>query len=180
MKTYKDVFVEELVVRQRPGFTALVRVGTIAAALALIIAFYFLSGSLFGEYANAVFPAMFAIVIIGAFFALRYVGLEYEYSFFSGDVDVDKIVGKRKRSNVMSFSCNDVEIMAPYGPNYENMLSGQFEKTLDARGSGKGNRDWFLICRCTDGKRMVLAFSPSERLVGAFKQYVKRGCLREE
>lgn len=180
MRTYNDVFVEELVVRRRPGFTALVRVGTVVAGIALTALFYYLSGLLLGEMGNAVFPALFALVCIAVFFAFRHIGLEYEYSFFSGDVDIDKIVGKRKRTGVMSFNCRDVEIMAPYGPQYERMVAGKFDQTVDARGNGKGRRDWFLICRTTDGKRMVLAFSPSDRLVGAFRQFVKRGNFREE
>lgn len=180
MRTYNDVFVEELVVRQRPGFTTLVRVGTAAAGIVLIVLFYYLSGLLLGEMGNAVFPALFALVCIAVFFAFRYIGLEYEYSFFSGDVDIDKIIGKRKRTNVMSFNCRDVEIMAPYGPRYESVAAGKFDQTVDARGNGKGRRDWFLVCRTTSGKRMILAFSPSDRLVGAFKQFVKRGSFKEE
>lgn len=179
MKKYNDVFVEELVTRRRPMFIMLVRIGTIVAALVLIGALYYLSGLLLGEYANAVFPALFAVVCIGVYLVFRNMALEYEYAFFSGDVDIDKIIGKRKRSTVMSFSCRDIEIIAPYGPKYESMISGSFDETLDARGIGAGTTDWFLICR-TNEKSKLLAFSPSDRMLEAFRGFAKKQSFKED
>lgn len=180
MKTYNDVFVEEMVKRSRPGFTLLIRAGSVVLAIVLIIVFYYFSGLLLGEYAGAVFPILFVAVWVGVFMAFRFLSLEYEYSFYSGDVDIEKIIGKRKRSAVLSFSCKDIEIMAPYGPKYEELVGGQFQKTLDVRGTGKGQRDWFIICRSQSGKRTVMAFSPSDRMLDAFRMFVKGGRFKEE
>ncbi|MGI5935534.1 MAG: hypothetical protein ACOX7I_01835 [Oscillospiraceae bacterium] len=179
MKTYKDVFVEELVVRHRPAFAALLRIGAVLAGILLILAFYYLTGMVLGPYANAVFPALFALVCIGVFLVFRYMRLEYEYSFYSGDVDIDRILGKRKRTRLISFSCSDIELMAPYSPEHDNELNGQFDRKLDVRGTGKGERDWFIICNGQDGSRYIIAFSPSERLLDAFRQYVRRGKMKE-
>ncbi len=173
MKTYKDVFVEELVVRQRPLIVALLRVGIIILALVLIVAFYFVTGMLLGEYGSALFPALFAVVCIGVFLAFRFLGLEYEYSFYSGDVDVDKIIGKRKRMTVLSFNCRDIELMAPYSEKYDPELENA--KLVDARGSGAGDRDWIILIKSETGERSALAFSPSERMLDAFRQYVRGG-----
>lgn len=178
MKTYKDVFVEELVVRQRPLMVALLKLGIIVLAIVLIIAFYFLTGLLLGEYGSALFPALFAIVCIAAFLGFRFLGLEYEYSFYSGDVDVDKIIGKRKRSTVMSFNCRDIELMAPYSEKYDKELENA--KLVDARGSGAGERDWIALIKSETGERSSLAFSPSDRMLDAFRQYVRGGKLKEE
>jgi hypothetical protein len=176
MKTHKDVFVEELVVRHRPAFAAALRIGAVLVGLLLIWAFYYLTGMLLG---NAVFSALFALVCIGIFMVFRYLWLEYEYSFFSGEVDIDRILGKRKRSRLLSFSCRDIELMAPYSPEYDHELNGQFQRKLDVRGSGRGERDWFIICRAQDGSRYIIALSPSERLLDAFRQYVRRGRMKE-
>ena len=177
MKTYKDVFVEELVVRQRPLMVALLKAGIVVLAIILTIAFYFLTG-LLGQYGSALFPALFAVVCIAAFLGFRFLGLEYEYSFYSGDVDIDKIIGKRKRSNVMSFNCRNVELMAPYSEKYDKELESA--EILDARGSGAGERDWIALIKSETGEKKVLAFSPSDRMLDAFRQYVRGGKLKEE
>jgi len=179
MNTYKDVFVEELVVRHRPAFAALMRIGAVLAGIFLILAFYYLTGMVLGPYASAVFPALFALVCIGVFMAFRYMRLEYEYSFYSGEVDIDRILGKRKRTRVISFSCSNVELMGPYSPESDSQLNGKFDRKLDVRGTGKGEKDWFIICSGQDGGRYIIAFSPSERLLDAFRQYVRRGKIRE-
>ena len=109
MKTYNDVFAEDLVVRQRPLFVALVRCGSIVAGILLTIGAYFVTGMVLKNYSSAVFPMLFALIVIGVVMVFRFTGLEYEYSFYSGDVDIDKIVGKRKRTRLISFNCRDVE-----------------------------------------------------------------------
>ena len=180
MKTYNDVFVEELVVRYGQGIILAVRLGFITVGAVLSLAVRYVCVSVLGEFTTAIFPALFALVWIGVFFACRFINLEYEYSFFSGDVDIDRIRGKRKRDTLVSFSCSEVEIMAPCGPAYDSMLQENFDKKTDARGSGKGERDWFLIYNLTDGGRGVLVFSPSDRLVGAFAQFLRGGRFRAE
>jgi len=179
MKTYNDVFVEELVVRHRPAVAAAIRLGAVFLGLVLSVAFYYLTGMLLRQFANALFPALFALTWVGVFLACRYVRLEYEYSFFSGTVDVDRIRGKRKRDTLLSFSCTEVELMAPYVPAYESALSGPFDRKLDVRGTGKGEQDWFIIYKTQDGTRGLIAFSPSDRLVDAFRQFVRGGRFHE-
>lgn len=178
MKTYKDVFVEELVVRQRPFIVGLIKFAAVLAGIILTIAFYFICGMLLGQYSSVLFPALFAIVCIAVFLTFRFLGVEYEYSFYSGDVDIEKILGKRKRSTVMSFSCRDVELMAPYSEKYDAELDGI--NPVDARGSGAGDRDWIVVVKNDNGEKKVLAFSPSLRMQEAFRQYVRSGKFKED
>lgn len=178
MKTYRDVFVEELVVRQRPLMVTLAKTGIVLLAVVLTVAFYFITGMLLGEYGAALFPALFALVCIAAFLGFRFLGLEYEYSFYSGLVDIDRIVGKRRRSEIMSFDCRDVELIAPYSEKYDAQLKDA--KLIDARGSGVGQRDWIVLVKSETGERSVLAFSPSDRMLDAFRQYVRGSRFMEE
>ncbi len=180
MKTYNDVFVEELVVRQRPVFVTLIRLGTVLLGIVLTIAFYFLTGWFLGSYGSALFPALFALVCIGVFMVFRYSGLEYEYSFYSGDVDIDRIRGKRRRKRMMSFNCRDIDLMAPYSEKYESTIAGNFAHKLDARGSGQGMRDWIILINSANGERSVLAISPSDRMINAFRQFTRRDKFKED
>lgn len=164
MKTYHDVFVEQLVRRERPGGEALFKLGAVIAGLILIgIAFLF---------ARSFFPVCFAVIIILEFFAFVYTVKEFEYSFINGDVDIDMIQGKRKRKTVFSISCKEIQTMAPCGD--QAALTGEFTRTLDASVGKRDDGRWYLITERQDGSRELVFLSPSERLLDAFKGYLGR------
>jgi len=165
MKTYHDVFVEQLVRRRRPGGEALFRMGAIFLGLILITLAFAL--------ARSFFPVLFALVVILEFFAFVYTVKEFEYSFISGDVDIDMIRGKRKRSTIFSGSCRDIRLMAPCG-SHADALTGTFTRTVDAAGSRGGEDRWFFICEKEDGSRELVYLNPNERLLEAFSGYLGR------
>lgn len=165
MKTYHDVFVEQLVRRQRPGGEFLFRCGAVILGLILIAAAYWLAGTFF--------PFFFALIVILEFFAFVYTVKEFEYSFMSGDVDVDMIQGKRRRRTLCSFSCKEVACLAPV-QGHEGDLAGEFTRRVDAAVSKKAADRWFLITQREDGSRELLIFSPGDRLLAAFKPFLGR------
>ena len=165
MKTYHDVFVEQLIRRERPGGETLFKLGAIVLGLILIgVAFLF---------AKSFFPVCFAVIVILEFFAFVYTAKEFEYSFINGDVDIDMIQGKRKRSTVFSVSCKEIVAMGACDSMTE-ALSGEFTRTLDASISKKHADRWYFITERQDGSRELVYFSPNERLLDAFKGYLGR------
>ena len=160
IKTYHDVFVEQLIRRERPGGEFLFKCGAVLLGLILITAAFIL--------ARTFFPFFFALVVILEFFAFVYTVKEFEYSFMNGDVDIDQIQGKRRRRTVSSFSCREVAVMAPC-EGHQGELSGHFTSKLDASISAKAPDRWFIILEREDGSRELLLLSPNERLLAAFK-----------
>ncbi len=160
IKTYHDVFVEQLIRRERPGGEFLFKCGAVLLGLVLITAAFVL--------AKNFFPFFFALVVILEFFAFVYTVKEYEYSFMNGDVDFDMIQGKRRRKTVNSFSCREVALMAPC-EGHEGEMTGHFTSRLDASVSPKAPDRWFIILEREDGNRELLFLSPNERLLAAFK-----------
>lgn len=163
MKTYHDVFVEQLIRRERPGGETLFKLGAIVGGLLLIgIAFLF---------AKNFFPVCFAVVIILEFFAFVYTVKEFEYSFINGDIDIDMIQGKRKRKTVFSVSCKEIQALASCD-GMDGTLSGEFTRTVDASISKKHADRWYFITERQDGSRELVFFSPNERMLDAFKDYL--------
>ena len=160
IKTYHDVFVEQLVRRERPGGEFLFKCGAVLLGFILITAAFVL--------ARDFFPFFFALVVILEFFAFVYTVKEYEYSFMNGDVDFDVIQGKRRRRTICSFSCREAAMMAPC-EGHEGDMSGHFTRRLDAAISAKAPDRWFVILEREDGSRELLILSPNERLLAAFK-----------
>ena len=160
IKTYHDVFVEQLIRRERPGGEFLFKCGAVLLGLILITVAFVM--------ARNFFPFFFALVVILEFFAFVYTVKEFEYSFMNGDVDFDMIQGKRRRRTVCTFSCREVTMMAPC-EGHEGELSGHFTNKLDAAVSAKAPDRWLIILEREDGGRELLLLSPNERLLAAFK-----------
>lgn len=161
MQKNRDIFIEELIRRNRAGKEGVFRIAAIILGLILCgLAFH---------YFTSIFPFFFAIICILIFFMFRYSVKEYEYSFISGDVDIDMILGKRKRKTVLSCSCRDIKLMEKCGPR---KAEGEFTSVIDASVSTKTPNRWYFICELQDGSRTVVYFSPSDRLLEAFKMYL--------
>ena len=161
MKVYNDTFIEELIRRERPGGELVFKIATIVVALVLIgLAYWFLT---------SIFPFCFAVVCILVFFAFHYTVKEFEYSFINGDLDIDGIWGKRKRKTVFSTSTRQMKILAPCGARPPE---GNFATTLDASVSPRAPGRWYFITERDDGTQALVFFSPSERLLGAFRDYM--------
>ena len=161
MQNNRDVFVEELIRRSRAGKEGAFKIAAVILGLILCgLAFHFFT---------SIFPFFFAIICILIFFMFRYSVKEYEYSFISGDVDVDMILGKRKRKTILSCSCRDIKIMEYCGAR---KISGDFTNTIDAAVSARDVNRWYFICELQDGSRTIVYFSPSKRMLDAFKQYL--------
>jgi hypothetical protein len=163
MHVYNDVFIEELVRRERFASEFVVRTLIIAATVVLILAgFIFL---------RPFSPILTTLFVIAAWLSSRYTVVEYEYSFVNGELDVDKILGKRRRKHILSVNCKTAKAFAS---EKEATVDFQNGKVIDAaRVKGLGT-NWILTTAAFDNGPEYLLFSPSERLVEAIKQCMPR------
>ena len=114
--------------------------------------------------------ALLAAILL--FFAFKYTVKEFEYSFINGDVDIDRIDGKRRRRTVLSINCREITSMAPCEKGTE--VAGDFTQILDySEGKGCPGR-WYFTVEREDESRLLVYITPSERLLNAFKLYLGR------
>ena len=111
----------------------------------------------------------------GVYFVFRNTNVEYEYSFFGGELTVDKIMNRavRKRLNVFNFA--QLDYMAPAeSERFDNFeistkVSQYDYSTQDYTGGkyiAKFNND--------QGHATYLMISPNEELLSAFKKIYSR------
>ncbi len=76
----------------------------------VILALIVFSGTttVFGSGFTLVALVVSCVIIYGGYYILTGLNAEYEYCFTNGDMDIDKILGKRKRKHLCSFSLKDV------------------------------------------------------------------------
>lgn len=163
---FDDTFVEELVVRRPTVFSTLIRV-----ALVIVGVLFVMFGFLVIPY---VFPLCLAIVCVLIWFLFRAQYVEYEYAFTNGDLDIDRIAGKRHRKQLLSIHESKIRVMAPYEAEYEGEVRGyQVSRKLDVSESARAAGRWFVIYEPYENDYGFLVFQPSERMRTAMKKYLK-------
>ncbi len=135
-----------------------------------------------------------AVVIVVSFFLLFYIGLfsvllsvggiylgyylisnldvEYEYIVTNGEVDIDKIIAKRKRKRLITFRIETFDRFGKYedAPLIENGTTQVRADGISANTTEKYYADFthskFGLVR--------LIFSPEEKVIATMKPYFKR------
>lgn len=122
------------------------------------------------------FAFLFDLAVgFGVYFVFRNTNVEYEYSFFAGELTVDKIMNRavRKRLNVFQFS--QLEFMAPAESErfdrYEASTKiSQFDYSTQDYSGGK----YIAKFNNDQGHTTYLMISPNEELMAAFKKMYSR------
>ena len=104
-----DRFSEQLVTKQSTGKDMFLRGLYLAAALLLVAAFVFFLGA-FGLWILVI--ALSAAVVWGLVWLIQGTFIEYEYIVTNDDLDIDKIIGKRKRKRLITVSLRSVKEIA--------------------------------------------------------------------
>ena len=106
-----DGYEEILVKRQKMAKDTVLK-GLMIGVIAVLIA-----GGIF--LFNPIFLLIGMVLgLLGYYFVLPNFDLEYEYLYVGGDIDIDKIMAKRKRKRIASYSKDNLEVMAPTGSDH--------------------------------------------------------------
>jgi hypothetical protein len=161
-----DVFVEYMVAR-RPTAALLVQKCLIAFAAAAVSALSFL------------FLDIFALITVsgagwGMVVLLRRLDLEFEYIVTNGEMDVDKIMGRRSRKRLFTVDCRTFDILAPYKEEYRSEIeSRSVTSRIDVSSHPEAPGRWFAVYNAKDGARTLLIFEPNEKMLDAFGLYIR-------
>lgn len=156
-----DSFVEQLVVKPMTPADQAKKLGLIAATGILCLGLAYLS--------VMVMP-LILLVVCGGYFLVTGMNVEYEYSVTNGELDVDKIIAKRKRKHMLTvriaeFETFGLESEAKFDNNITTFLVGDGDEAhyyaADFQHEGMG--------------RVRLVFSPNERILEAIRPSLKRG-----
>lgn len=151
-----DSFGEQLVKRQITSADILKRVGLILGGLLIATALMTIS------FVTRIYVLnMLAVgVIFGMVWLLTGMGCEYEYIVTNQDLDIDKIMGKRKRKRLITIKLETVEDLGVY----DGSQGSDVQATVIAS-DATGINAWYLIAKHKNHGRTMLIFSPDDRTV---------------
>ena len=157
---------EILVKRQKTPKDTLVK-GLVIGVVAVLLA-----GGIF--FFNPIFLAAGMVLgMLAYYLILPMLDLEYEYLYVGGDIDIDKIMAKRKRKKVASYSKDSLEVMAPTGSEHLRSFLGNL-KVKDYTSGDPEKKTWTLVYGGEQGSEAVCL-----ELTGEIAQDMRRFAPRK-
>ena len=103
----------------------------------------------------------------------RFTQVEYEYSFFSGALTVNRILGNRTRKKMMEVRIQNFSAVFPANEaNQSKIEAFAAENTIFAASEAKAENLWVAIWDDAEsGKHQALYFEPNEKAIKILKYY---------
>lgn len=152
----KDFYLEQIVKRKNTKRTMLLKIILIVAALAAISLVMF----------SPFFLLVPVIILITVIHIFRITNVEYEYIYFNGTFDVDKIFAKKRRKRILSTSFQEIEVVAPTG----SLEVQQYRKVkkINLSSRTKGIQTYQMVIN-HKGIKVRVVFEPNEKLLEEMK-----------
>ena len=162
-----DRFSEQLLKKESTGKDMFIRGLYIAAALALMagLVFVFL-------FVGIVAVVVAAAVIWGLVWLLQGTSVEYEYIVTNDDLDIDKIIGRRKRKRLITVSLRTVTEIG----ELKNGESVNADVTVMAH-DDTGTDMWYVYAETDKYGKVAVVFNPDKdtlyNMIGGFAPAVR-------
>ena len=165
-----DVFVEYIVKRKNTGKDLALQILILVAAIVL---FFVLMA------VGMAYPVVMSITTVLAFGSLYggYIlftsqNVEYEYIVTNGEMDVDKIIARRKRKRLVTANARTFESFGVYKP--AEHASAQYANRIYACGNMNDPGNFYAVMNHAKLGRTLLVFSPNDRVLNALKAFIPK------
>ena len=108
-------------------------------------------------------------ILGGAAYIVSNMDVEYEYIITNNEMDIDKIIGRRKRKRMITLSLENTEAFGTYPP--DDSVSA--DATVHAT-TGFEKNAAYLICQHNSYGKVMLIFNPNEKTREAIMQEMPR------
>ncbi|MDE6036399.1 MAG: hypothetical protein K2G36_10905 [Ruminococcus sp.] len=176
-----DNFAEQLVKKnltasEKTRHTVKVVAGVIGTLILLIVGILFLGNPV---------PSLIGFLLAvgagyGTFVTMQSSYIEYEYAFTNGELDVDKIIAKKKRKAMIS---TDVREFTAFG-KYSEDIEEDENMTVIISSDNIASHEYYADFKHADYGFTRLIFSPDERILENIQKYLPANLrvkfLREE
>ncbi|MBQ3038319.1 MAG: hypothetical protein IJD30_03980 [Clostridia bacterium] len=118
---------------------------------------------LFSSYLFGLGLLLIAAVWYGLYFLIKSRQIEYEYILTNSELDVDKIMGRRRRKRVISVDFKHIELCARVDDErYSHQLSSKPDKVYDF--TGISDNDKYFVDFHSKDNRTRMFFQPTDKM----------------
>ena len=161
-----DTYSEQLVTKKKNQNDSMKKLIIFLTSI-ILCGFLVFASLLYFEFALLAVAAL-AAVIFGAYKLISGFNIEYEYSITNGEIDIDKIIAKRKRVHMLTA---EVKSFTAFG-KYESVNDSFSGTTVKADGADE--EAFFAEFKSEDYGETRLIFSPDEKFMKCIKLYLPR------
>ena len=165
-----EIFIEEMVKKRKDGayYAKLLGLGALCAFLVVLLMGVILP----------IFPGLGPIIflaaagcIYGTYYLATEEELEFEYSLVNNEIDVDKIVNRKKRKRITTANLRALDSFGTTNnPDFARYLRDAGVKKLYACRDKNADDVFFLVYSENTVKKMLI-FSPSEKIIDMIVKY---------
>ena len=164
---------EKIVKRKKSGLDLAIVIGEITACVVLSV----VSITLLMQFGLGQI-GLFVVVglIYGTWFLVGQRNLEYEYALTNGELDLDRIVARR-RKRLFSGNVKEFESVAPQKSVYWSNEFKALKKVIDVTAGKDAEGVWFIVTQI-GGERGVILFQPTAAMIDAMWHANPRKVMR--
>lgn len=165
-----DSYVEQIVTHKKTGKDFIISLAMILSVFG-IVALGFLLGFIINFYFVIVGFFLAAFDVYFCWYVITGRNVEYEYTVTNNNLQIDKIMAKRRRKEILSIDINRIEGMDTVE---ENRLSDKKCNRIMYLGTdiSDTSQHRFIVLTNKYGRIMVI-FAPNEKIMNALKMYLK-------
>ncbi len=157
-----DTFFEQIVKKKKTPLEWAIMLGTIVAAA--LIVFGLLSFPVL--MAMPILPTVIMLAVgYGGWWLITGQNIEFEYCVTNGDIDIDVIVAKRKRTRIVSVVGRKIEALLPYSAAVDKKA---YTRVVMAAPSEKETGLWTFSYHSKKNGHTLVIFQPDARVLHAF------------
>lgn len=158
-----DTFSEQLVSKASTGADKTKKILVSLAAILLSSVVMWVA-IVFSFYSLVIFVVL---ILYGGVWLVANMNVEYEYIITNNEMDIDKIIGRRKRKRMITLDLSAAEDFAPF--------SGENDVNADATvhaTSGMEKNAHYLVAQHSSYGKVMLIFNPNEKTREAIMQEI--------
>ena len=165
--------VYEKMVKRIWRFPDYFRAALMIAAALIVIAVAILtarSGILVKYGLTMIAPIVAVGAVVGAWYVIGTMRIEFEYSYFNGEIDLDVITAKRRRRRVATVNVRDFEQFGKYSELglTKQQLKSQYDKRWFMCSAPENPDCRYAVLR-HEHHTVLLVFEPSEEMLAEMK-----------
>jgi hypothetical protein len=170
-----DIFIEQIVNKKSDSGDKVKKFGIIFLS---VIAFLFATILLLLPGFITIVLFLYAGIIFGAYYWINLFNVEFEYIITNDEMDIDKIVSRKKRTRLLTVDIKKIEGFTEYNPR--NITKSKNIKFIDASGGDNGEFKQYCIDYSTrKSGKIQIVISPEERTLKSIKTYLPRNITRD-
>ncbi|MBQ8824122.1 MAG: hypothetical protein IJZ64_02715 [Ruminococcus sp.] len=107
-------------------------------------------------------------IIYGTYYLLSGMNIEYEYIFTNGEIDIDKIIAKRKRVHLVTIKTEQFEKF----DKWDDSIPDRENATLILCSDNTNKNVYYADLTADEIGKARLIFNPSEEIISCIEKYL--------